>query len=296
LSTNQLDQEIREIQKNLTEILTKRTQNLEDFMELHYDDPRILVIEEERERLKAQHRELSDRHHELLYLRSRMYERPQGRIVKYFSAMLGPLPEYMEKIDPKTERSREIVESLPSYRTTALAMLFMVASAVIGIGSYFPVLFVSPLSLLVTSTSDEGGASGIAGLVNVLVVIVLCILLFMFVFRRQALKRAIFSAALNEEQWFRSGSENWTYSQRIIGCLSFGFCHVINLIYPVVSLLVLSAAGAVLMAVYLAEYRRTRDVERATLASAKLHAVYNLYAVTLILFIFVLASSLTLLA
>ncbi|OYX43762.1 hypothetical protein B7Y94_00920 [Candidatus Saccharibacteria bacterium 32-49-12] len=46
------------------------------------------------------------------------------------------------------------------------------------------------------------------------------------------------------------------------------------------TLLALSLVGAVFMSAYLAEYRRSQDVERATLASTKLHAVYNSYALT----------------
>jgi hypothetical protein len=87
--------------------------------------------------------------------------------------------------------------------------------------------------------------------------------------------------ALDEETWFRYGSEGWRWTMRIRSCLAFGFAHLLNLIVAAVTLGALVLVGAVYMAVYLHEHRRTGDPRRALLTTAYFHCDYNMAALTL---------------
>ncbi|HSX32723.1 MAG TPA: CPBP family intramembrane glutamic endopeptidase [Candidatus Saccharimonadales bacterium] len=82
-------------------------------------------------------------------------------------------------------------------------------------------------------------------------------------------------AAVSEEQAFREGSENWTPWQRVVSCFAFGALHMINLWYPLASILPLALGGGLFMFVYLRTYRRTKFRRSAVLAAAVMHRVYN---------------------
>jgi hypothetical protein len=82
-------------------------------------------------------------------------------------------------------------------------------------------------------------------------------------------------AAVFEEQAFREGSENWTLFQRVRSCLAFGAIHMVNLIYPLASILPLALGGALFMLIYLRTYRKTRFRRTAVLTAAVWHRVYN---------------------
>ena len=82
-------------------------------------------------------------------------------------------------------------------------------------------------------------------------------------------------AAISEEQAFREGAENWSFGQRAMSCFVFGAVHMMNLIYPLATILPLALGGAVFMGVYLHVYRKTRFRRSAVLASAIVHRVYN---------------------
>jgi hypothetical protein len=87
-------------------------------------------------------------------------------------------------------------------------------------------------------------------------------------------------AAVYEEQAWREGSEHWTMSQRVRSCLSFGAIHMVNLIYPLATILPLAIGGGLFMAVYLRTYRKTQSRRAAVLMSAIWHRVYNRVALT----------------
>lgn len=82
-------------------------------------------------------------------------------------------------------------------------------------------------------------------------------------------------AAVREEQWFREGSQNWTWSGRLKSCLAFGMVHQDNLFYPIVTILPLAVAGLSFMLIYLRVYHATHDQQKATLTSALYHRCYN---------------------
>lgn len=82
-------------------------------------------------------------------------------------------------------------------------------------------------------------------------------------------------AAIFEEQAFREGSENWSLSQRTRSCLAFGAIHMVNLIYPLATILPIALGGGMLMVVYLRSYRSSRFRRTAVLTASVWHRVYN---------------------
>ena len=279
MGASQPDAHVVGLYSQILHALESKTTLMGERMTLDYDDPREIIIQSEIDKLNDQIDGLFGQINELERL-AKLYQRPQGFLARPFSSVLGPLPADMDRIDSRTDSSQEVIKSLPSYRLKALSALVMVVLLAAGLSYAIPALLISPLSLFMTTISvgQETQSSIMLG-----VLLVVCILTgILAIFKRKSFGGLIFQAALDEEMWFRSGAEKWSVRQRLVSCLSFGACHVLNLIYPLVMLLALSLVGAAFMAAYLAEYRRSQDVERATLASAKLHAVYNNYALTFI--------------
>ena len=210
------------------------------------------------------------------------YQRPNGRVSRLFNRVLAPHP-----VMPVYEYEKS--HDVPKYFFGPLLTVIAVIAAVIAISVFIPELVVSPMSLFFSgidllipgdSTSSETtteGSSAVDWFFFALygLVLVLAGLAIRF---RQGFVKFINAAALHEEQWFRAGAENWTTRQRVFSSVSFGFLHIVNLIYPLSVLIVLCAAGGVFMAVYLRQYRRTGSTEAATRAAGKFHAMYNLFA------------------
>lgn len=211
------------------------------------------------------------------------YKRPTGPLAKHFNKILPPLPHDMQKSEID-EEALQTMKSLPSYRLAAIATLIGVMSIVMTIAFVLPWLMISPLWLIFALTGNGDAIES-----NVYTVVVLCLVTLLlgtaFFNRRNTVKNNVIIAAHVEEQWLRTGAENWSTKQRITSCLAFGSCHVINIYVPFVSCIALSAAGGAFMAAYLAEYRRSGDIYRATLASTKLHAQYNYYLLTIVLIV-----------
>lgn len=90
-------------------------------------------------------------------------------------------------------------------------------------------------------------------------------------------------AALLEEQVFRSGSEQWTWRQRVYASLMFGVIHITNIWYNFAAGIALSLTGFGFMLVYQWYYQRTKSQVAATAASATVHATYNLIAIVAIM-------------
>lgn len=243
--------------------------------ELSWDDPQRIILEaemkeqEQREKvITARLEELQARvdEHESLYLR------PDGRVTKWFSRVLGPLPKGMKCF----KLSDEVISDMPKYRFLPLALLAGVVVFVVTAVTYMPWLAVSPFTLMASSVSV--GESGQSTVIHVIVGIIVVAVFGLILANRRSANRTVHELALEEEQWFRAGSESWTLGQRTTSCLSFGACHVINVIYPLVTIVALVLVGAVFMLVYLSEFRRSQDGHRALLASTHFHAMYNSYA------------------
>ena len=88
--------------------------------------------------------------------------------------------------------------------------------------------------------------------------------------------------ALWEEQAFRSGSEKWSWRERVRASVCFGILHIANIWYSFAAGVALSVTGFGFLLVYLWYYRKYRIQIIATAAAATVHALYNAIALSLI--------------
>lgn len=204
-----------------------------------------------------------------------LYERPDKGISGFFSRWLGPLPAKARKVD----LSDDSLASLPNYRLMGLAMVCAAIGLIITLALTVPWLVVSPAIMLYRLFVPTFGIYGGVALTVISTIVLMSFASHGYAIPSYEKGSLLDKAAASEEQWFRMGAESWSFGQRIVSCVSFGFMHIINIIYPITNLMVLSLMGAVLMAVYLKEYRRSNNTERAVLAATKLHAAYNRFAI-----------------
>ena len=203
------------------------------------------------------------------------FRRPETGFLGLLSRPLGPLPRHALVIQP----SKKSLAELPSYRLPAFLLVLGAIALLVGLAVAAPWLVVSPLSLLIGFYSGMFGPIAAHAMA---VITVVCLISIVSRWKNPPLYYEgsfIDRAAMQEEQWFRMGAESWTSRQRIISSVLFGTVHITNMFYPVTSVLVLMLVGVVFMAAYMREYRRSGDTERATLASTKLHATYNRFAI-----------------
>ncbi len=88
--------------------------------------------------------------------------------------------------------------------------------------------------------------------------------------------------ALWEEQAFRSGSEKWSWRERVRASVCFGLLHITNIWYNFSAGIALSVTGFGFLLVYLWYYRKYRSQVVATAAATTLHTLYNVIALSLI--------------
>ena len=88
--------------------------------------------------------------------------------------------------------------------------------------------------------------------------------------------------ALWEEQAFRSGSEKWSWRERVRASVCFGILHIANIWYSFAAGVALSVTGFGFLLVYLWCYRKYRSQIIATAAATTVHALYNAIALSLI--------------
>ena len=88
--------------------------------------------------------------------------------------------------------------------------------------------------------------------------------------------------ALMEEQAFRSGSEKWSWCERVRASVCFGLAHVVNIWYSFAAGIALSVTGFGFLLVYLWYYRKYHSQIVATAAATTIHALYNVIALSLI--------------
>lgn len=88
--------------------------------------------------------------------------------------------------------------------------------------------------------------------------------------------------ALLEEQAFRSGSEKWSWRERVRASVCFGLLHITNIWYSLAAGVALSATGFGFLLVYLWYYRKYHSQIVATAAATTLHTLYNVIALSLI--------------
>ncbi len=92
----------------------------------------------------------------------------------------------------------------------------------------------------------------------------------------------VLMAALWEEQAFRSGSEKWSWPQRVRASLICGVIHITNIWYSMAAGIALGLTGFGFLLVYHWYYQKTKNQAIATAASATIHAAYNMMALALI--------------
>lgn len=271
MGINQLNDDLKELKRQKSANLSQQLKVLDEILNGNKPYEAVEPYFDEFSRLRREERDIT----RAIEANRQYYRRPSGKISGLFSRVLGPLPTDLRETNIDDD-ARKVMASLPSYRFAAPGLLVGVVTTLVTISILLPQLMISPFSLFMSAASVEGSSRSEV-LMIALWVIALIILAIVLRDRKNA-RNFIYVPAHEEEKWFRSGAENWTLRQRTMSCLSFGTCHVVNIIYPFITLLVLSLAGAAFMAAYLAEYRRSGDVHRATLASTKLHARYNTYA------------------
>lgn len=234
----------------------------------------IALIDQEIDTKEVEQTAAEEQFHEALFNSHKFYLRPERGFPELLSRFLGPVPQFMPVISPDQEK----LTTVRSYRWSGFALFACAISVLVGLVTAVPWLGVSPAILLLSLYGNI--------LPSWLAMICTVVSGYWFVrllsgdmaISRHCKGKPLDRAAMHEEQWFRAGAESWSIWQRIYSCAAFGAVHLVNFIYPVASLIVVGLVGAVFMATYLREYRRSGSYERAALASAKLHAAYNRFA------------------
>lgn len=265
--------------KHCEDINQEMTETTDERQKYYFLDPRHGIVPGCSHKLLVSRLGLAGEVVESLSNEFSIYRRPSVLSTK----LLPPLPEGMRRIHQGREVDK-ILSTLPSYRLPAFLLLIGVLSMLVLLLALAPILIISPLLVLF-------------GLLNLLlpgvVAVVVATVIGMYplwvvlttlgaillLIKHRSVEAACLRGALREEQWFRSGAEGWTLSQKIASCVVFGWVHIYGLIYPVATLISACFAGGVIMYVYQREYERSQDVTAATLAATKLHARYNVYAI-----------------
>ena len=240
---------------------------------------RIEELDRERDALHVEQDEIWKTRDEELEYQLRGYTRPSGWLASSVNKGLGPLPSRSLVVEP----SAEALGTVKSYRALALLTTTIAVIALVGLTYWLPWMSVSPYTALYHLALWSTGSRVVAGIAAVLLSLMAVKWLSGSIRMGRSASSGTFwdNAAMWEEHWFRTGAEAWNWRQRTYSCLAFGFIHIMNIIYPIASILVVGVVmGGMAMTVYLAEYRRSEDPERATLASAKFHATYNRFAIT----------------
>ncbi len=86
-------------------------------------------------------------------------------------------------------------------------------------------------------------------------------------------------SAVFEEQWFREGSENWTWIERLRSNIVFGLVHIPTLIYPFAWIAVIPFGGMALTWAYLKQFEKTGSRCKAVREVAVYHWVFNMIMV-----------------
>lgn len=209
----------------------------------------------------------------------RQFRRPDKGVSGVLSRLLPPLPGFI----PVWYPMKGALQRLPSYRLAAFGLLVGAVAVLIVLVLTMPWMRISPAVLVFTATDylfgdSWGTVAGMPIIVALLVILGRAGGTGVGHYKVPGVKLWD-AAAMFEEQWFRTGAERWSFGQRVRSTVAFGAVHVVNIIYPIGSLIVVTLVGGAFMACYLRVYRRTGDIKVATLASTKLHATYNRFAI-----------------
>lgn len=211
-----------------------------------------------------------DTHLEEWKRQEQLYRRPVGWWMNILNRWLGPLPAGVEKID----YDRDEFDAAPGRWPLAVVLAIVAYTVLVVLVISLPASGATPVT--VALGRDIGGGIAVGAVTALLILAV-----FLRLRRKFFFKDFFYSAALDEELQFRLGAEKWNGRQRTISCVTFGIAHLVNLVYAVATLGVLMLVGAVLMTVYLREFRKTGNHRQSVVAASKLHANYNLVATTI---------------
>lgn len=195
-------------------------------------------------------------------------------IARLVKPLLPPLPEDM----PVYGASGAELRLVRSYRLMAFLLCMGAIALLISMSYFLPFLRISPFRLVWDGTASLGGIWQSVISYGLLMICLVFIGPSGGTYIGRIRGKFWDKAAMYEEMWFRSGAENWNVRQRIVSTVAFGFVHIANFIYPLSSLIVVSLVGGVFMLVYLRTFKRTQSTRLATLASTRLHATYNRFA------------------
>lgn len=206
-----------------------------------------------------------------------VFRRPDKGFAGLLSRALPPLPTPTKAPFHPTKGTLALI---PSFRLKAFGLIALAISALLALMHFVPWMRTSPTTIIVNQCNSWFGERW-GGLLSMAVIVAL----LMLVGKTGGTVISDYSgkfwdkAAMLEEQWFRMGAENWTTGQRAYSVVAFGLVHVMNIIYPIGSLIVVTLVGWVFLAVYLRAYKKTGSTELATVTSAKLHATYNRFSI-----------------
>lgn len=203
------------------------------------------------------------------------YVRPKGFLSKFVNRGLGPLPAGFKNID---DISSAWLFVRKWHRIVGSISAILIWFAMVFLMTLYPWMVMSPFSIVANLFQERGvGESSPIVAIITLTIMAISLIASLVWFRR--FRSWMTKMAIQEEMWFRAGAEKWSYGQRIYSCVAFSFAHIFNLIYPIGVLIVLVLAGGIFMAVYLHIYKKTGDAYQAALASARVHAVYNITSI-----------------
>lgn len=206
-----------------------------------------------------------------IYTIERTYVRPTGLVAGILNKSLGDTPEGMPTYDP----TQEEMAQLPSYRLRAFMLMCGAIGLFVALTVSVPWLGVSlfePVFAIFNATYESIIISAV--LTAALIAVLLYHLRNRFSHTPNR-GHVMHQVAIGDEQWFRSGAESWSPSQRIASCVSFGLMHVTYVVFPGALIITFMAVGGVLMREYLRVYYRTGSTKLATFASTKYHAAFN---------------------
>ena len=250
-----------------------------EYMELEYDDPRrVLLFEQLRDHeryLKELEKRIDAFQGGIREYRS-PYRRPDGLVSGCVSWLLPPLPEGLKAY----KVTDEIIDIMPRFRGAPLVLMAGVACVLVAAFLYLPELLVSPVVLATEHMGVPG--SWWSGIVSNIVATATVVVATLALLNRRFTRRMVYDRVMYEEQRFRSGAEHWTVWQRAMSCVVFGMSNILNLVFPLVTIVVLTGLGVVFMQVYLREYHRSGNTYRATLASVRFHAMCTSYGLAIV--------------
>lgn len=211
------------------------------------------------------------------------YYRAERGIHGVVTRLLPPQPEGQTIVNPPF--------STPSRKRHALSIPVIAVFIMISSAQYFlfPELRFSPLILAYKFIN-----AFVPSVFAIVVMIPSTLLLFRLTgygaarnTSRYLHSKFLAKAAMNEEQLFREGAENWNWCQRVQSCLVFGCVHQLNLFYPFLTILPLSLAGGYFMWVYLHRYKQSNSRKEALVTAAWAHWAYNRIALCVLIVIVV---------